>query len=765
MKRLFFILLSSVLLISMFIITPQPIKTHAGTNETQGFVKKLGVPHYTVGIFSSAYGEGPNGIQATFVASSGVFNVINTVTGEKVASHKLNNTSSIWGITVDPSGMVYLADTTNLFRYNPQTDVLEDLGRATETEAATWGITSDENGRIYGGTWPNGKVFMYDPETNSFTDFGTMAEGAGYARDVQVYDGKLYVGVGIEQHLFEYDLTTGEKTEILLPEENQNEGTPYDVDIRGDYLFTRLEKSSSLLVYDLINKTWVDEITQVKGSMVSPPDADNRVYFHKGSTLHSYDLDTLELSATELNDTWSSKGFNWIELDEPGFEGLNLTSLRFNGTYWIYNLATGQSKEMTAQIEGQPISIQSIALGPDGNIYSSGYHSGGFAYYSTKDDKITSFTGFGQGEGIIATENYLYLGVYPGANIYQYDPTLPYQHDPTVPEKQTNPKVLFSLKGLEQDRPFAWAEGDGQVFVGTVPDYGVLGGTLSIINEATGEHETFRNVVQDQSIISLQYKDGLIYGGTSVYGGLDSTPTADDAKLFIFDPETKEKIYEGTPIPGERGIGALEFDDEGYLWGMTRGKIFKFDPKSREVLQSKELFSYSWDGVSHYWKGAFLDFDEDGNFYGTSLGRLFKFNPDSWEIEILDDNASLYAKDDEGNIYFSRGADLFTYVRDGGGGTLPEAPIILDPVKPLSTNNSTPEITIETEPGTTVFIVDNDVTVGVGEANGNGIAVIKTQSLSQGIHKLKAYVVDKAGNESDLVAVPHIIINNGKNPN
>ncbi|WP_052342656.1 Ig-like domain-containing protein [Bacillus sp. EB01] len=760
MKRVFFVLVSFVLLASMF-ITPQPIKIHAETNGTQGFVKKLGVPHYTIGIFSSAYGEGPNGTKATFVASGGVFNVINTVTGERMASHKLNNTSSIWGITVDPSGLVYLADTTNLFRYDPQTDVLEDLGRATETEAATWGITSDEKGRIFGGTWPNGKVFMYDPETDAFTDFGTMAEGAGYARDVQVYNGKLYVGVGIEQHLIEYDLATGEKTEILLPEENQDEGTPYDVDIRGDYLITRLANSSSLLVYDLVNKAWVDEITQAKGSMVSPPDKDNKVYFHKGTTLHSYDLDTLELSATELNDTWSSKGFGWIELDEPGFEGLNLTSLRFNGTYWIYNPTTGQSKEITAQIEGQPISIHSIALGPDGNIYSSGYHSGGFAYYSPTDDKITSFTGFGQGEGIIATEDYLYLGVYPGANIYQYDPTRPYEHDPTVPEKQTNPKVLFSLKGMEQDRPFAWAEGDGHVFVGTVPDYGVLGGTLSIINEATGEHETFRNVVQDQSIISLQYKDGLIYGGTSVYGGLDSKPTAEDAKLFIFDPETKEKVYEGTPIPGERGIGTLEFDDEGYLWGMTQGKIFKFDPESREVLQSKELFSYSWEGISHFWRGPFLDFDEDGNFYGSSLGKLFKFNPDNWELEILDDKASLYAKDEEGNIYFARGAELFVYVRDSDA---PDVPTVLNPVAPLSTNNRSPEITVETEPGAKVIIIDKGEEVGISEADETGIAVIKTKSLTKGIHKMKAYVVDKAGNESDMAAIPHIIINNGKKP-
>ena len=40
------------------------------------------------------------------------------------------------------------------------------------------------------------------------------------------------------------------------------------------------------------------------------------------------------------------------------------------------------------------------------------------------------------------------------------------------------------------------------------------------------------------------YKDGLVYGATSVFGGLGIQPSEEEAKLFIFDPEKKEVVYE-----------------------------------------------------------------------------------------------------------------------------------------------------------------------------------------------------------------------------
>lgn len=639
----------------------------ASNDETLGKIKNLGSPNHSIGILASSIGEGPGGIQAIFTGTNGSpakFNVINAETGERVTSHVLEGAEQSWGTVIDPEGNVYVSGGANLYKYNPKEDELINLGRAIDTETTVWNLTVSEDGKIFGGTYPNGKVFMYDPVEGRFTDLGSMKEGAGYARSIGWYQDKLYIGMGIAQHLIVYDTKTGEKNEFVLPEENKDDGYVYNLDIHDHYLFIRLSDSSTLLIYDLSREEWLDQIHQTMGGYVSTPNEKNQVFFMKENELYMYDLNNRTITNTGFQDTWSTKGFGWIKLNEQDFEGENLLSVRFNGTYWIYNPETKNYKEIQAEIDGEPIQVQSLGLGPDGNIYASGYQAGGFSYYSPSNDEIIRFTGFGQAENMFASEKYLYLGVYPDAIIYQYDPEIEFDHDPTQVENATNPRVLFSLEDFKQDRPFAFAGGDGKIFIGTVPDYGVLGGTLSIYDEKEDEYKVFDHIVEDQSIISLAYKDGMVYGATSVYGGLDSKPTTDEAKLFIFDLEKEKTISEIVPLPGEKGIGALTFDDEGYLWGMSPGKIFKFDPDKQEVVQSKEFFSLDWENTSHYWRGAFLEFDDDGYFYGTSMGNLFKFNPITWEMTILSENASLFTRDVEGNIYFARGTELFTYIKD-----------------------------------------------------------------------------------------------------
>jgi hypothetical protein len=650
--------LALILLVSL--ISPTALKADAAT------IEKLGTPHYSIAILSSAYGTGPNGEEAIFSIANGspaVLNIIDAKTGNKISAHPLPGASQAWGAVTDPFGNVYIAGGANLYQYHPDKDQVENLGKAVSTESTLWHIKSDEEGRIYGGTFPNGKLFMYDPAAKKFTDYGPMAEGEQYSRSLDLYKGDVYVGMGAHAHLIKFDPATQEKEELPLPEAYQNEKFVYDLDIVKHYMFARVTDSGTLLVYDLKRKKWIDEITGVKGLKVSPAGRKNLIYFNKDNEIHSYNPKNQKLTPTGFKNSWSNRGFGWIHLDEQGFKGPSLVSMLFNGTYWVFNPKSGQSKIMQAQMEGQPISIQSIGVGPEGNIYTSGYLSGGFAQYSAADNKLTSFSGFGQAENMIATNKYLYLGVYTGGVIYQYDPDLPYDLDAGNTNEATNPKKLFELKGYEQDRPFGVAQGDGKVFFGTVPTYGKLGGALTILNEESGAYEVFRNVVENQSVIALQYKDGLVYGATSVSGGLGITPTETEAKLFIFDPVKKEKIFETTPLSGEKAIGTLAFDPDGNLWGMSPGKIFKFNTQTREVIQSKELFPFSWSGVGHYWRGAFLDYDADGSFYGTTLGRLFRFNPLTWEVEVLNNDASLYAKDRNGNFYFSRGTDLYRYVR------------------------------------------------------------------------------------------------------
>ncbi|WP_148335063.1 MULTISPECIES: hypothetical protein [Bacillus] len=292
----------------------------------------------------------------------------------------------------------------------------------------------------------------------------------------------------------------------------------------------------------------------------------------------------------------------------------------------------------------------------------NGYLSGGLASYSPQDNRLINFGGFGQTENMVSTDQFLYLVVYTKSVIYKYDPNRPFEFDRSNVNEAKNPKKLFSLDEYGQDRPFGMEQGNGKIYIGTVPSYGKLGGALTIYDEKTDKYEVYRNIVNNQSVVSLRYHDGLVYGSTSVFGGLGIKPTEEEAKVFIFDPVRKEKIYEGVPLPGEKAISTLEYGDKGNLWGMSPGKIFKFDIEKKKVIHSQELFPFNWKDISNYWRGADLLYVKDGLFYGVTQGNLFSYDSKSEKMKILGTGVSLIEADDKGHIFVTKGTKLYQLI-------------------------------------------------------------------------------------------------------
>ncbi|MFD0618549.1 hypothetical protein ACFQZR_13870 [Paenibacillus sp. GCM10027629] len=45
--------------------------------------------------------------------------------------------------------------------------------------------------------------------------------------------------------------------------------------------------------------------------------------------------------------------------------------------------------------------------------------------------------------------------------------------------------------------------------------------------------------------------------------------------------------------------------------------------------------------------------------YGNFRGRLFKYDYSGECFEVLEDDAKLFTRDQQGNLYFAHGADLY----------------------------------------------------------------------------------------------------------
>lgn len=615
---------------------------------------KLGMPIDGLAIWASAYGK-EEGQDRMYAVSSGkpcVLFVLDPHQGTCLKRLPLEGSDHCWGVVNTPTG-VYIGGSGILYRYTPSKGV-ENLGEMIEGEFYTWRLASDDAGNVYGGCYPGGKVFQYDPAAGRFRDYGVIVEGEQYARSMKAWGDKLYVGMGTKTpHLIELDTATGQKRDIALPESCRGEQVIYDLDIAYPKLLARITPSSVLHIYDLEQQQWVAEIGQVSGLSVSPPDADGKVYFIKDDYLHQYDPSSGELKATDFELKEPAGDYGWLDGHTLNPERACLVGMHRDGSYWVYDPQHGAHQLYDLELSGQPVAIQSMTIGPEGSLYLGGYFTGGLAKYDPQSGQCRLFKGIGQTEGLIAGSGKLYLGVYPKAVIYEYNPDKPWLKD-------TNPRRLFSLQNEEQDRPFAFAWAGKELAIGTVSGYGRLGGALTLYDPEREQYDVFRNVVDQQSLISLTVHDGILYAGSSVYGGLGGLPSKAEAVVLMWDIAGRQPIWQGVPVPGEKAISALAADDLGNLWGITAGKLFQFDLKTRTTVRVIELAPFDWSSVGHFWRGGRLSV-KDGILYGYFMHSLFRFDPAADKLEVLDDDAHLFAEDAEGTYYFARGTDLYKY--------------------------------------------------------------------------------------------------------
>jgi hypothetical protein len=174
--------------------------------------------------------------------------------------------------------------------------------------------------------------------------------------------------------------------------------------------------------------------------------------------------------------------------------------------------------------------------------------------------------------------------------------------------------------------------------------------------------DVHRNVVPDQSVSSLAYADGLIVGGTSIAGGLGIKPKEKEAKLFVWDPKTNEKVFEAVPSPGAGLISGLIVGPVKNVGGVADGEVFVFVGKGRKVVASRRLTAKS-AGPRVGWRDAYMAVHpRDGHVYATVGGRLARIDPKTMNVTVLrKTDAGVLALDPQGRVYFRDRTNLWRY--------------------------------------------------------------------------------------------------------
>ncbi|HVK04350.1 MAG TPA: PQQ-binding-like beta-propeller repeat protein, partial [Armatimonadaceae bacterium] len=336
---------------------------------TYGAPEDLGKPLKSVTLLSSQVAEEDGRPVLVGLVSSGdpELNVVDLRTNRLLRSFTLKEAASCWGGAVTPDGRVYLLTFTRLYRYDPKTKRVDDLGVPVAGEKAFWTLSQDEKGRVYGGTYPGGKVFRFDPATGQYRVLGDV--GQEYVRSTAYYRGTLYAGTGPTPsgRIVAFDVETGKQREVPLPAFGGK--TPmwvYGLDVRGDKLFGYFvfpDKSKTLAVYDLTTGAWRPEQFEGYGDLYVGAERDGNAYFQWKGTLHEVDLATLAARSTGIPSGASYRGGGWVDLRSEEFPGPSLVTATGEGDVVVLNPETGARKTLPSVMKSDSSDIQAITAG------------------------------------------------------------------------------------------------------------------------------------------------------------------------------------------------------------------------------------------------------------------------------------------------------------------------------------------------------------------------------------------------------------------
>src|SRR6185436_14388010 len=133
---------------------------------------------------------------------------------------------------------------------------------------------------------------------------------------------------------------------------------------------------------------------------------------------------------------------------------------------------------------------------------------------------------------------------YPEARISVYDPARPLSFG-TGPEN--NPRDLGRLDAIGYRPNALIAAPDGKLWMGSGPDYGLVGGTLAWFAPRTGERKSHRAIVPETSPAALLWlpESGQILVGLSIECGTGAKVKRLDGAFAVWDPRTDALVWSG----------------------------------------------------------------------------------------------------------------------------------------------------------------------------------------------------------------------------
>lgn len=522
------------------------------------------------------------------------------------------------------TGILYIGSAwdAHLHRFDPAHPErgVEDLGLISKDSTFPTGITEDPNGELWIGTYPEAQLIKYEPEKERFTPFGRMNEEEQYLYPLVGDDGTVAALVRVVRpHIVVIDPETREHRELGLE------------------ITDTTDKSQFLRFFKGI---------------------DRRLYAssHKGDFI----LRDLTLSPVE-------------HLPEP-MAGIHAAGEhRYQATFtmpggWQANLINDRSgtprdllltnidpkipsRRLSMDWVGGGSNIHVIEEGPDGFLYGSSYLPN-HLYRASKNGNLVEDLGQhsiarGQAYSAVTIDKKVYLASYPGSHLSVYDPERPIRFGTN---EMDNPRDLGRFDEVSYRPNALISTPDGKLWMGSGPDYGLVGGTLAWFDPETEESGSHRAIVPDLSPTSLLWlpEQEQLLVGLSIEVGTGAKVQRPDAGLALWDPKSDELVWWGN-------LGVEDMADVTSLAPAENGLVYALIGRGDHILTAggipiaprlalidsakRELVSIAWlpeEFGALSWHGHHsLRIGPGGQVYGATAYTIFRIIPGSCEVERI----------------------------------------------------------------------------------------------------------------------------------
>lgn len=551
-----------------------------------------------------------------------------------------------WSVVKDKN-YIYIGtyNSARLFRYNISDDTIKEVLNIPESSAAyIWDMVMYNN-RIYMGTYPKSILYEYDTETGKSRNLGSLSKDM-YIRSMEAFDGKIYAGTGARAGLIEYDISTGTKKDILI-KEFKNDSFVYDLKREGNILFMGLRPSNRVAAYNLQTggtRLYIDDLSKEKAKI--NPDFSSGVQHFAGfnGSIFEYNSKKDELYSLYNDATYKSQ-----IVDNKFIEGINEA-----GLYRQYDFSGNLIKESDFLEEGlRGITTTPMSIAANNDIVVLGEKRIGV--FDVNRDVISYKVVEGEVKAMCFTPGGLYTANYIGARVWNYNTLL--VENPALDNFYDRGKFnIFNIENL-QNRPYTISSKDGDIVIGTEPEYGNYGGALTYYSKSKNIRYTVRDVVKGHSIYSTEFDkedSNIVYIGTSATGGTGTLSLKESGHVVKWDLSGRKTLWDIIPDNKSAVILSLAYYENKLYCTTLGGSILEIDPADGKIRSRT--------------KGTFIKIitSVDGNLYAISRTGFYKINADNMSFKCIKNDFKQLTYEitedkQNGKIYFIDGDSLWSY--------------------------------------------------------------------------------------------------------